>query len=331
METLKNKNIILISPSFFGYEKEVYLKLKSFGANVFYIDDRWSNNAFVKAYIRLGIKNFIINFLNKKYFQKKIRESNFKNIDFFLVISPEGFTKRELLELKQKYINAEFILYMFDSFANKKNALESMNYYSQKFTFDYKDAQHYKINFLPTFYIDLYKTIQLKKEYKYKLCFLGTAHSDRYTVVNKILNQCKGYSNFTFFYLQNKLLFLFLKITNKDFKKIDQTDVSYQPFNKNQIVNIVENSEIVIDVHHPNQAGLTLRPFEMLAAQRKIITTNEHILDYDFYNTKNILVVDRYNPIIPITFLNSKYEKVSDYIYNKYSLESWLKTIFINL
>ena len=46
-EKLENKNILFFSVQTFNLEKEILNKLKEFGANVDYYDERPSNNNFV--------------------------------------------------------------------------------------------------------------------------------------------------------------------------------------------------------------------------------------------------------------------------------------------
>lgn len=84
----------------------------------------------------------------------------------------------------------------------------------------------------------------------------------------------------------------------------------------------------MIDIAHPNQKGLSMRPFEALGLKRKLITNNTDIKNYDFYNENNIFVVNDFNNIeIPDSFLNNPYEELPDKIYEKYYIKNWLKTI----
>ena len=73
-----------------------------------------------------------------------------------------------------------------------------------------------------------------------------------------------------------------------------------------------------------------MRSIEMLGAERKLITTNAAIKEYDFYNPNNICVIDRNNPVIDKQFLSIPYESVSPELYHKYSLDGWLEYIFTN-
>jgi hypothetical protein len=63
--------------------------------------------------------------------------------------------------------------------------------------------------------------------------------------------------------------------------------------------------------------------------QKKIITTNKSISEYDFYNPNNILILDENSEIdINLDFFKTPYQALSDAIYYKYTIENWVKTVF---
>jgi len=92
--------------------------------------------------------------------------------------------------------------------------------------------------------------------------------------------------------------------------------------------NKMENSEILLDLVREGQNGLSFRIFEAMALQKKLITTNVNIKDYDFYNPNNILIIAKSKPIISEKFLAVNYQPIPENIYNKYTLENWIKTVF---
>ncbi len=90
-----------------------------------------------------------------------------------------------------------------------------------------------------------------------------------------------------------------------------------------------ENSKIFLDLIRKDHNGLIFRIFEALAMQKKIITTNKSIREYDFYNPNNILVLDENTKItINPDFLTTPYEPLSNEIYHKYAVENWVKIVF---
>jgi len=93
-----------------------------------------------------------------------------------------------------------------------------------------------------------------------------------------------------------------------------------------QIIKIFEDSKYILDAPQKGQTGLTIRTIECLGAKKKLITTNKDIINYDFYNENNILVFDgEINKDSP--FFVNEYEDIDAYIYEKYSLKNWLKTM----
>jgi len=66
----------------------------------------------------------------------------------------------------------------------------------------------------------------------------------------------------------------------------------------------------------------------MIGMGKKLITTNTGIKKYDFYNPKNILILDRDNPQIPPEFWDSPYEPIPQQIIDRYSLASFVRELF---
>jgi len=61
--------------------------------------------------------------------------------------------------------------------------------------------------------------------------------------------------------------------------------------------------------------------------EKKLITTNKDIVNYDFYNPNNIFVWDNIKTEIPNDFLTTPYQPLSIPIFEKYSIKKWVKTI----
>lgn len=329
---LKDKNILFISPSFFGYEIEISNKLQELGANVFFIDDRPNNNAITKAFIRTTLGRKIIKNQLKKYFFNKLNKWNNVNFDYVFVNTPETFTNVEIISLfKMKLAGVPFILYMWDSLNNRKSTKNILHFFDKCFTFDKEDAKNLNLNFRPLFFTDKYKNIALNN-LQNDICFIGTAHTDRYLFVKKITkNLGKNLNIYNYFYLQNSFLYVFNKLFNKSFKSVLFKDISFKSLSNQNVAIIISNSKAVIDIHHPKQTGLTMRTIEVLGAKKKLITTNKDVYNYDFFNSNNIHIVDRSNPKIDLKFLEGSNIDIPLEIYNKYSIQGWIEEIFFQI
>ena len=73
-----------------------------------------------------------------------------------------------------------------------------------------------------------------------------------------------------------------------------------------QLTAKLKQSKTVVDIQHPKQSGLTMRTIEMLGANKKMITTNADIQNYDFYHPNNICIVDRNNVVVPPEFIKDR-------------------------
>jgi hypothetical protein len=99
----------------------------------------------------------------------------------------------------------------------------------------------------------------------------------------------------------------------------------------NEYIKISGNSRAIVDVEHPKQKGLTMRTFETLGKEKKLITTNGNIRAYDFYNDANISIIDRANPAINKEFIYLPFRPLPEILYYKYSIDGWLEDIFSDI
>ena len=327
---LKNKRILLVCSKFFNYEKEIKKELEDQGATVDYFDERFGNTFFIKSIIRLRIK-ILVNYLSNKYYLKILENIKDENYDIILFISPETVTNFAMEQLKRNFKNSKFILYMWDSFKNKKESKRLVKYFDKIYSFDKKDCEKYKMNFLPLFYIDKYNKKFQKIEDKYDISFIGTGHEDRFPIINKIQDNLKNsnMNNYFFLFLQSKKIYFFRKIFDKRLKNAKLEDFHFKSLNHEEIVDISKNSKAILDIQRDIQSGLTMRTIEIaLGMRKKLITTNSDIMKYDFYNENNILIIDRKKPIIKKEFLENEYIVLDERIYQKYSIKNWIKNIF---
>ena len=330
MLPLHGKKILYIGVSTFNYEKEIKAGLERLGADVDYFDERPANDFLTKVFLRLKLKKLIQSKINNYYLS--ILE-NIKHIhyDYVFIIKLETIDSVILNKLKHSQQQATFILYLWDSLKNYKGKETLLPYFGRAFSFDSVDTKNYKtLKFLPLFYIPSYKRNSDVKETKYDLCFIGTGHTDRYKIVKKIthLASKNNLSTYSFLFLQNKLIFWFRKIFDKEMRQAQLSDFSFSSLNQKQVFDKIMQSKVIIDIEHKGQVGLTMRTIEMIGSKKKLLTTNPAIKGYDFYNENNILVIDRENLKLDLSFLYSPYQDLDKKTYDKYSLDSWLRHIF---
>ena len=68
------------------------------------------------------------------------------------------------------------------------------------------------------------------------------------------------------------------------------------PYREN--VENMKDAKAILDIQFPSQHGLTIRTVEALGSGCKVITTNESVKQYDFYNPQNFLIIEREHPVV---------------------------------
>lgn len=184
------------------------------------------------------------------------------------------------------------------------------------------------MTFRPLFYI---KTMQAQRvdSYKYDFSFVGTIHSDRAEILYKLKQYCDehGLTYYYYLYIPGNLLYTLRKATDGYVRKLEKY-IHLEPTDKKTIAEISENTRCVIDINHPKQTGLTMRTIEMLGLHQKILTTNQNVKDYDFYEPGNQLVISRDEIKIDKDLLAKPYTDVPEDVYEKYSIHSFVMDIF---
>ncbi len=324
MLELDNKKILIIMPNFFEYDKLIKKALINRGATVNIVYDNLARSSVFDFIMRFKICQLIYS-LFVKCFLKKIL-----HIDYLLVIKGQNTSLSLMKKLRDKYKNAKFIMYQWDSAKNCPNSIKIEHFFDSIFTFDKNDSEKYNWIYRPLFYSFNSKLVKNSNR-KYKFSFLGSLHSNRAFIVKKLkeITKEQEFCSFTFLYV-NRILYYWQKYIKKSsiWKNIDISNIYFKPLNLSQTNYIYKNSDIVIDYTHPNQTGLTMRTIEALGAKCKLMTNNKAIIQSDLYNENNVWVYDLNNFCIPKNFINSQYVEYTEKIYNYYSLDGWIDTIF---
>ena len=323
--------LLLIMPRFFNYPEVITKELKEMGYEVDFWDDRPSTSALVKATIRIN-KNIIYKYI-ENYFNEIMKTVRTKKYDVVFLISGQSlsFSESMISELKSCQSKAKFVLYQWDSQENFPYIKSIQKYFDECYSFDKRDVnENPDLIFLPLFYSKMYEKIgeKISDDYKYDFCFVGTAHPKKYKFIKKMSEQLKSVypKQFIYFFFPSRIVFIYRKIRNKELRKAKYNEFHFEPLKGKEMNDIYQNSRCVLDSAQDGQVGLTIRVIEAIGAKKKLITTNEDVVNYDFYCPENVYL---YNGKIDLenVFFKSKYKQIDKKIYERYSLENWLKII----
>lgn len=329
MISLKDKKILFLSVSFFKYERAIAKRLSELGAKVDFYDERPSNSNFSKGIIRFNKKLYQLQI--HKYYKKILEEIQGKKYDYFLLIKGEATPAFFLEEIKRNNSHMEMIHYNFDPLTEYPLLISNLQYFDKKFTFERSDTQKYNLHFRPLFYLDEYRDSNHEfQDFEYDVVFIGSAHTDRYVVGEKVKSVADklNLKSFFYYYAMGRTAFKLKKLFDKNMKQFDLKKVSFEKLNHEQIIDYYKKSKAVLDINKPFQNGLTIRTFEVLAAGRKLITTNEDIRNYPFYNPNNILIIDRENVELRPDFFTEAFSGIDEKILYMMSLDSFIECLF---
>jgi len=332
-DQLVGKKIVFLGGKTHDLHRPIKLTLESYGSTVIFFSERYvPTNIFEKALSRL--KKDFYKERTVAYYLGILEETRSVAVDFLFVIRGQFVPEFFLVAFRKQHPDCIFIYYNWDSFKNAPNTRNMLHLYDRKFTFDPQDARKYGMHFRPLYYPEDYVRIGPKGEVRYDLLFIGAAHSDRYLVgfgLEKTL-ESNGRTAYCHYLVgrRDKWLYYFKKLFDKNFEHVDLSKLRLKSLSLNDILTLYEESNVVLDIHHPDQKGLTMRTFEAVGAKRKLITTNEEIRKFPFCTPNNVYILDRNNPRLDMSFFDSPYQEIAEDLYRRLSISGWLYNLFVD-
>jgi len=327
---LDGKKVLLIAAMFFGYEKLIKAELEAKGASVDYFNDRPGSDFLTKSLIRIDRR--LLSSQTNRYYDNIIESTRKTAYDHVLIVKGEAISVKKLRKLRQAQPTAKLSLYLWDSMHYNPNAQIILPEFDRAFSFDRVDVANYpKLEFLPLFYArEFERAITYRVPPIYDACFIGTVHTDRYKVLEKIINglELSGRKVFVYCYYPSKTLFCMRSFFNPGFRNFAKKYLSFNSMKLSDVVDRIAESRAVIDVNRPDQLGLTMRSIESVGAQRKLITTNADIVNYDVYSPFDVLVVDRHSPVIDDAFFEQDTLPFSSEVRLRYAVSDWVDKVF---
>lgn len=185
------------------------------------------------------------------------------------------------------------------------------------------------------------KTIRKLKLAGFRLHTFDPKDSDKYALhllknVNRMFSESESVPIREDFYFVGKtkdrkefLNALEKRLQSKGFRTkfllIDRKEDSISNYDN---IRFSQESACIVDVVSPGQSGLTLRPFDALFLEKKLITNCEAISKMDFYDPANIYIIRDLNLDGLEEFMSRPYKKVDRKIVCQYEINRWIRNIF---
>lgn len=327
---LNCKKVLFIAPVLFGYEKDIERELTARGAEVNFIPENLDHlNLGYKIMCSMPAK------LRTKwihsYFIKRMNQ--FDSYDVIFVIRGV-WLDQELLNRMKKTYKAKWIMYQWDGAKNLPNLEQISEFFEEKFTFDRVDSEQLskdgsKWKYRPLFFAKEFEQCHNQEKAKYDLFYNGSLHSGRAAFLKKLQQFAKEKKlSLKGSLFMKRVNFLKRKYINGEYRELQKGDITHKSTDREELVRLMGESNIIVDYTNPNQTGLTMRSIESLGAHKKFATNNKAIANESFFHPDNIYIYDEENFTIPDEFLGKAYQPVAEEIYRKYSLKGWIEDIF---
>jgi hypothetical protein len=312
-------NITLVSYDNWRLNKYLEDDLKTKGHTVHHIDIStfiYKYPSFIYKIYNFFLKTFIKKNLKTIYYGneiiKRLQEIE-KKQDIILTIKGDFINPKSLLEFKN-YTNKS-IAFFNDSSSRCPKIKRVLHCFDEVYSFEKKDCEKYNLNFIPNWVY----TNKTKENTLYEFQVFNISSKDnRVPIISKIAKNLKEKN------IKYKIIVFHKK------NKINDPNLEFisKPLTLTEVEIFTNQSKVLLDINRKGQRGLSFRVFESIGLEKKLISTNEDLKNYDFYNPKNILIIDEKKPNIPLEFFHNEYEKIDEDLLKKYTLEEWSNQIF---
>lgn len=316
--------ITIVAMDNLGYNDFIPEELKKKNIEVTYI--KLYNNRYKYPNILYKLLNFFFKIffnynLKRVHIEKQLiqRLEKLELQDHILVIRADLLNVSTVIKIKKYTKN---ILANFNDHTEKFPRIKKVApYFDKVFSFQKNDVERYGFNFL-TNYIYIQESIIKKSKTKIEWQVFNVSRLDRRVdileKISKSLNQLK---------IPNRIIV----VGDNKFRKNKIHNLEHTTLHMpiEEVQDLIMKSNAMLDVVcRDDQSGLSFRVFESMMYRKKLITSNVDVINYDFYNPNNILVVNKEVSNITKEFFETEYQDIDEEIYNKYTLERWVEKVF---
>ena len=249
-----------------------------------------------------------------------LEDWKYKISEYDVIFIFDGVRGRDVIEyIRDHNKRARIIIYYINSvdFADRKAPHHYKGLDCEFYTFDPIDAKKFGIKFKPYFYPEEYMVdCDEKVDIKQDVFFVGV-DKDRLGIIKDL------HKKFEQMNLTDKLMIV--ATPHKKYSRSDEKWLAKRvPYEK--IAENIKQSRAILDIVQSGQSGITLRPMEAMFYNKKLITNNIYIKEYDFYNPRNIFILQERNISELKEFLELPTIEINQEIKNKYRFSGgWLK------
>lgn len=333
---MKKPTVILAMPPIFNIYQVIADNLRHHGFEV--VELIYEEKKFVYTNIWERLKKvYYRNLLGRREYKKELL---FKSVlpeftaklnaiegqaDYCLMFWPGVFPSHFLQTLRDK--TKLMVHYNWEKLEFLEHEFYKIRYFDKFMFFDPYDIgkrSEYADKLIPTtsFWFDCYPLVEQSNN---SLLFIGSHVKQRIEDIRKFYYAAKEMGISVEFYIGSQ-------DPEKAKKELNLSDIHYFSFadalTYKENLQKVQEAGILLDFQKNTQHGLTLRIFESIGYDKKVITNNDTVVHYDFYHPDNIFVWNGNNMEELKQFMLRPYVPLSKDLKEKYSFANWIKFAF---
>ncbi len=316
------KKMLLFMTTFYHYHKDVIAALERQGWEVTWFSDKIDLSSSERLINKVAPG--VINRRFDRYFDGCIESVKGKTYDQMMIIYGASFMKaHHIAKLRETFPGVPLTYYAWDSVVNFPSIKTLFELSDRAYTFDRQDAETYGVGHLPLFFV---KRNREETVCEYDASTVMSFFYEKYHSLKRIYDRLSQDDRkiYMFLRLAGPVYRLKMKLMHRHiFRDLPAEAFSLDPLPKEETLRIFAHSRAIIDCPLPGQNGLTMRTFEVLACNKKLITTNRNIAAYDFYTPDNILIIEDENTPIPDHFFTTPFNTAYE-ISDAYSVDGFV-------
>lgn len=223
----------------------------------------------------------------------------------------------------EKYIkkinpSCEIFLFCWNKIDKYHNNNTKFTIKSNIFSTDKGDCEKYNLKYNHIFYpTELHE--EWNPDVKNNLYFIGAdkGRADELLSLHHLFISCGINSNIQMFSNEKSSEF-----RNKYGEILTTTSINYTEY-----INNVRKAGILLDINQKSQRAITMRVLESVVYSKKLITTNQEVRSFSFYNKNNILIADSETPLsanMIRDFIEMPFQPYSPEVLYEIGFEHWI-------
>lgn len=274
----------------------------------------WGSWSRIFSFIRIMWMKYKLPF--ESFWYKRLRKQLENDKPELIVILEPGISRKYLEFLSAILSNTSKKVYYYWNIISSKNLspeiIRELGF--EPWSFDENDCKHYGVRYNPQFYFPSWYENLEKVSATSDISFVGRDKNGRMQEIDGVLSDLRNYGVTVNTYFT----------AEKWYKRWNSKRYG-RYLDLRDMINEEKKGRVILDYSVNGQSGPTLRLYDGLCTERKVLTNNISVRHLDLYDSRNVFImgVDSYENLAE--FCRTPFENKALKYLDKYSVGKWLE------